>query len=225
MTDRCERRIVVDEILVLGLVCPIYSIDAVRLVVAILHTLLVTVEFLTGKDERNTLRSVDCCLGEFHHCQTLSLSCICSFLKTVTQTVVIVTAHVADVLERAGSPTLYSHLRMLHTTGDTELYVLLVSFNAIHETCVLTAERATYCVADVIAECSDSVKHVCVCLECNLLCRIGWSHCCPTLTVEHHLRIDSMQTLADEVHGLDIVDSHEIKTEAIDMIFLHPPLE
>ena len=73
MTDGRQRCIIVYKILILCLICPIYCIDAVRLVIAVLHTLLVAVKFLTVEDERNTLRCVDCSLGKLDHCKALCL--------------------------------------------------------------------------------------------------------------------------------------------------------
>ena len=172
VADGSKCCVVSDKVVVLCLVCPVDCIDRVRLVVAVLHALLVTVEFLTVEDERNTLRSVNCCLSELYHSKTLFLRSFCSLLKTVTETVVIVAAHIAHVLERAVCPTLYSHLRMLHTTCDTELDVSLVARNTVHEACVLAAERTADSVTDVVAECTDLVEHICVCLKGDLLCRI-----------------------------------------------------
>ena len=34
-----------------------------------------------------------------------------------------------------------------------------------------------------------------------------------------------MKTLADLVHGIDVMDGHEVEAESVDMILLHPPLE
>ena len=81
-------------------------------------------------------------------------------------------ACIADMLERIAGPCLHSHLRMLDTTDDTELDIGLVACNAVHEAGVLAAERAAHRVTDVIAERSHLVHHVCVGLECDLLCRI-----------------------------------------------------
>ena len=75
---------------------------------------------------------------------------------------VIVAAYIADMLERVVCPTLHRDLRVLHTTGDTEFDVLLVSFNAVHETGILAAERAAHRVTDIVAECTDLVEHVCI---------------------------------------------------------------
>ena len=134
-------------------------------------------------------------------------------------------AYITHVLERAVCPALNRNLRMLHTACDTEVDVLLVTGNSVHETCILTAERTADSVTDVVAECADSIEHVCVRLEGDLLSRIRRSLRSPTLTVDNHCRVDRVETLADDVHGLDVMDGHEVETEAIDMVFLHPPLE
>ena len=34
-----------------------------------------------------------------------------------------------------------------------------------------------------------------------------------------------MKPLADLVHCVDVMDGHEVETEAVDMIFLHPPFQ
>ena len=114
---------------------------------------------------------------------------------------------------------------MLNTACDTELYICLIAFDSIHEACILTAERATYSIADVVAECTDLIEHVSVDLKSNLILRESWSRSSPSLTVDNHLRIDRMQTLTDDIHSLDVVDRHKIETETVDMIFIHPPLE
>ena len=225
MTDRCECCIIVDQILVLCLVGPVDRIDLIRLVVAVLHALLVTVEFLTCEDERNSLRCVNRCLSKLYHCKTLSFSRIGSFLETVAQTVVVVAAHIAHVLERVVCPTLYGHLRMLDATCDTEMDVLLVSCNTVHETGILASERAADCVANVVAERSDLVHHMGICLEGDLLGRISRRRSRPAFAVNHDIRVDGVEALADKVHGLDVMDGHEVEAEAVDMIFLHPPLE
>ena len=225
VTDSCEGGIVVHEILILCLVCPVDGVDRIRLVVAVLDTLLVTVEFLTIEDEWNTLRCVNRCLCELYHPETLCFGSFRSLFETVTEAVVIVAADIAHVLERVACPCLYSHLRMLDSTCDTELHVCLVACDSVHESCILAAERATYRVTDVVAECTDLVEHVCICLEGDLLCRVCRCLRSPSLAIDHDIRIDCVEALADLVHGVDVMDGHEVETESVDMILLHPPLE
>ena len=55
VADGSKGCIVVHEVLVLSLVCPVDGVDGVRLVVAVLHALLVAVKFLTIEDEWNSL--------------------------------------------------------------------------------------------------------------------------------------------------------------------------
>ena len=138
---------------------------------------------------------------------------------------VIVAACVAYVLERVACPSLDSHLRVLDTADDTELHVCLVSGNAIHKSSVLTAERSAHGVTDVIAERTHLVKHISVSLEGDLLCWECRSLRCPALTVDHHVRIDRVETLADLVHSVDVVDGHKVEAESVDVVLLHPPLE
>ena len=129
------------------------------------------------------------------------------------------------MLERIVGPALHTHLRVLHAAGDSELQILLVSRHSVHESGILAAERSAHCVTDVVAERSDLVEHVCIRLEGYLLCRICGRLCSPSLAVDDDIRIDGMETLADEVHGLDVMDGHEVEAVAVDVIFLHPPLK
>ena len=129
------------------------------------------------------------------------------------------------MLKRVVGPTFYSHLRVLNSSGDSEMDILLVAGNPIHKTCVLTSERTTDCITDIVAERTDPVKHMGIDLQSNLLCRICRSHCCPTLAVDDNRRIDCMETFANLVHCVNIVDCHKVETETVDMVFLHPPFE
>ena len=224
MTDGSQGCIVVYKILILSLISPINGIYTVRLVIAVLHSLLVAVEFLTIEDERNTLGCIHCSLSKLDHCKALCFRSLGSLLKAVTQTVVVVAAHIAHMLERIICPTLNTHLRMLHTSCNTELYICLISLNTVHKTGILTTERSTDRVTDVITESTHLVEHMSIDLQSNLILREGRSHCSPALTIEKHSRIDGMQTLADDIHRLYVVDSHKVETETVDMVLLHPPL-
>ena len=225
MSYCCKSRIVVNEILVLGLITPVYGIDCVRLIVTILYTLLVTVEFLTVEDERYTLRCVDSSLSQLDHRKTLLFSSFCSLLETVAQTVVVVAAHITYMLKRIVCPCRNAYLRMLDTTCNSKFHIRLISCYTVHEAGIRAVERSTYSVTDIIAECAYLVKHICVDLQRDLIFRICWSRCSPTLTVDDHIRINGMETLADFIHCVDIMNSHKVETEAVNMIFLHPPFQ
>ena len=138
---------------------------------------------------------------------------------------VIMAADIAHMLKRTGCPALYGHLRMLNTTGDPELKVWLLARNSVHEACVLTSERTTYGIADIVAESTYPVEQMGIGLQGNLLCGVCRGHRCPTFSVQHDIRVDGVEALTDDVHGLDIMNGHEVEAEAVDMIFLHPPLE
>ena len=225
MADGSKSGIIVHKVLIFCLVCPVDRIDRVRLVVTVLHALLVTVKFLAVEDERNSLRCIDRSLGEFHHLQTLRFSSVGSLFKTVAETMVIMATYITYMLERIVGPCFHCNLRMLDTACDTEFDISLVACNTVHETGILATERAAYGVTDIVAERSHLVKHVCIGFESDLICRISRSRCSPSFAVDHDIRVDGMETLADEVHGLDIMDCHKVETETVDMIFVHPPFE
>ena len=225
MTDSSEGCIIVHEILVYRLVCPIDGIYRVRLVVTVLDTLLVTVEFLSVEDERNSLRCIHRSLGKLDHLQTVFLRCLGSLFQTVTETVVIVAAHIAHMLQRIVCPALHTYLRMLHSSGYSELKICLVPGNSVHETGILASERATYRITDIVTECSYPVEHMCIDLEGYLLCRICRRHGSPAFAIYNHIRVDGMKTFAYFIHDIHVMNGHKVETESVDMIFLHPPFE
>ena len=138
---------------------------------------------------------------------------------------VIVTTYVAHVLEWIICPTLNSHLWVLNSTCNTKVDILFISRNAIHKTGILATKWSANSITDIVAECTNLVKHMSIDLQSNLLFRICWSHSCPALAVDNNIRINCMKTLADLIHCVDIMNSHQVKTEAIDMVFFHPPLK
>ena len=114
---------------------------------------------------------------------------------------------------------------MFYSAGDAELKVCILSLDSVHEARIRAVERASDGVADVVAERAYAVKSVCVGLEGDGICREGRRRCGPAFAVEHDVRVDGSEAAGDLVHGIDVVDSHEVETEAVDMVFLHPPLE
>ena len=169
MTDGSKGRIIIHKVLISRLICPVDCVDGIRLIIAVLDSLLVAVKFLSVEDERNTLGSIYRSLGKLDHSETVFLGCLCRDLKAVTQTVVVMAAGIAHMLKRAACPRLHTYLRMLHASCYTELEVSLLAFDSVHETGILATERAADGIADIVAECADPVKHVCIVLEGDLL--------------------------------------------------------
>ena len=138
---------------------------------------------------------------------------------------VIMAARIAYMLKRIGCPCLDADLRMFYTADNAELDISLVTLYTIHETCIRAVKRATQGITYIVTERSNPVKHIGIVLKCDLFGRICRSHRSPSLAIYHYIRINRMQTLAYFIHRIDIVDGHEVETETVDMIFLHPPLE
>ena len=225
MTDICKSCKILEEILESCLVLPVDSIYHVRRVICVLHTLLMSVDLLTVEDERYSLRDINRGLSQLRHSKTLSISNFLRKMKSIAKAMVIMTAYIAYMLKRTGSPGLHIHLRMFDSADDTEFNIRLISFNTSNETCIRAIQRSAKCVTHIVAECAYTIKFVSVYLERDILLRISRSLGRPAFTIKKDIRIDGMKPLADLVHCLDIVDSHKVETESVDMILLHPPLE
>ena len=184
-----------------------------------------SVDLLSVEDERYSLRYINRSLRQLSHRKTLSISNFLCEMKPITEAVVVMTAHVTYMLKRTGSPGLHIHLRMFDSADDTEFNIRLVSFNTGNETCIRAIQRSAKCVTHIVAECAYTIKFVSVYLERDILLRISRSLGRPAFTIKKDIRIDGMKPLADLVHCLDVVDSHKVETESVDMILLHPPLE
>ena len=90
-----KSAVIVEDLRVTVLVGPVYGVDAVGRLVAVVYTLLVAQHLLAGIDERNTLRGEDHCLAEKVEADKL----ICrdardACLKTVDNTHVVVAADI-----------------------------------------------------------------------------------------------------------------------------------
>ena len=87
-------------------------------------------------DERNSLGGIDRGLGQFHHSKFLLFSGFGGLIQTVAKAVVVVAADIADVLQRACGPVWHAHLRMFHSTGDSEFEVGLSARHPVHKACI-----------------------------------------------------------------------------------------
>ena len=112
---------------------------------------------------------------------------------------------------------------MVGCRHDSEANTLLRPFSTVHKPLVCFLEDGTFQpISQVIAEGGEVIE----------LRRIGFQrpHAVgqrtalggPTFTVEQHSGIEGAKFGAEHVHGLDVVNSHEVETEAVDVIFRHP---
>ena len=207
-----------------------------------MHTLLVAKHLLAGKDKRYTLGSEDAGLCKLVDAKQLGNThllrdiLICqgwdTCLQSIYQTHIVVAAYITDLLGWVVGPRLlvivhlvHIHLRMSDATHDTELQTLLLSRKTSQErTLMVIRERTTKGITHIIAEGTDTVELVGIRLHGKFLRRISTAACAPSLTIDIDARINTVHHLTDSLHGLDIMHTHQVKTETVDMIFIYPIL-
>ena len=141
-------------------------------------------------------------------------------------------AYITDLLGWVVGPRLlvivhlgHIYLRMSNATHDTELQALLLSRKTSQErTLMVIRERTTKSITHIIAECTDTIQLMGIRLHGKFLGRISAAACTPSLTIDIDTRIDAVNHLTDSLHGLDIVNTHQVEAEAVDMEFINPVL-
>ena len=68
----------------------------------------------------------------------------------------------------------------------------------------------------------DTIEFEGVGLYRQLVVWISATSCAPTLTIYINRRIYLVNSSSDELHRLNIVHSHQVETESVDMVFIHP---
>ena len=140
-------------------------------------------------------------------------------MKTIHQTHVVVTTYVGNHLSGFLCPTIDS-------AKDSELDVLFMSSLA-NEECSLfvTPERTTKCITKFVAESSHTrnVRHIR--LHRQFLFGISWRFGCPSFSIKQSHGIDGNGSITNLIHGLDVVDTHQVKAESVDVVFSHPILD
>ena len=112
---------------------------------------------------------------------------------------------------------------MTHCSRDAKLDALFKARQPGQEgSLVVITERSTQGIAHIIAESTDAVELAGIGLHGQLFGGVGASPGTPTLAIHIYGRVDFVEFLADEVHGLDVVDAHEVETETVDVVFVHP---
>ena len=217
-------------------------VDAVRRVVAVVNSLLVAKHLLACKDERNTLGCEHTGLGKLIDAKQLGSTHLFrdilirqgwdACLQSIYQTHIIVAAYITDLLGWVVGPRLlviihlvHIHLRMSDATHDTELQALLLSRKTSQErTLMVIRERTTEGITHIIAEGTDTIQLMGIRLHGEFLRRISTAACTPSLTIDINARIDAVHHLTDSLHGLYIVNTHQVEAEAVDMEFIYPVL-
>ena len=87
---------------------------------------------------------------------------------------------------------------------------------------MVIGERAAQCIAYVIREGCNARHLRDGGFHCQFLLWVGARTGTPPLTIDEYPRVDGIELTADVVHGLYVMDAHEVYTEAVDMVLVHP---
>ena len=138
--------------------------------------------------------------------------------------------NIANLLSRIVSPRflvviylIHIHLWMGYTTNDTKLQALLLSRNTSQQSALgIIRERTTKSITHIIAKSTNTMELWRISLHCQLLCRISTASCAPSFTIYINRRINLINSRTNLIHRLDIMHAHQVETETIYMIFIHP---
>ena len=112
---------------------------------------------------------------------------------------------------------------MTDSTSNAKLDALLFSRYPGKEASLgVIAERTAERIPHLIAEGSDTVESVDMSLHCQELLRISTAAGAPSLSIDKDRRVDGIHGSTDGVHGLDIMDAHEVEAKTINVIFIDP---
>ena len=112
---------------------------------------------------------------------------------------------------------------MSNATHDTKLQTLLLTCKTSQErTLMVIRERTTERIAHIIAESTDALELLGIRLHRQFLSRISTTARTPSLTINIDARIDAVYHLTDSLHGFNVMNTHQVETEAVDMIFVYP---
>ena len=112
---------------------------------------------------------------------------------------------------------------MSNATHNTELQTLLLTSKTSQErTLMVIRERTTERIAHIIAESTDALELLGIRLHRQFLSRISTTARTPSLTINIDARIDAVYHLTDSLHGFNVMNTHQVETEAVDMIFVYP---
>ena len=231
LTQGNQALIVCHHLRVFLQILPRQLIDAVGRIVTVVHTLLVAQHFLAAEHERHTLRGEHGGLRkQIEANQFLLGNARNAGFQSVDQAHIIVAAHVCHHLGGLERPRRFAvvhlriiHLRVLNAAHNT-------CFNAFHiarlsgeeSTLVVVVERSAECIAHIVAESGNARHLIGVDLHRQFFDRISASAATPSFAIDKHI---FRERLTDEIHGFNIVNTHQIHTESIEVVFFSPIVE
>ena len=215
----------------LRLSSPINRIDGIGTLKTIVYSLLVTHHFLTGINKRYTLGSEYGCLRQFVKlCQFYGSNTRNTCFQPIHQAHIIMAGNIADHLCRLFRPRSLTiihrviiYLRMPDGSYNTKLYTLLSSRQSGKEsTLMIVIERTAQSITHFVRESSNTRHLISIGFHCQRIFRHLWSRCRPSFTIYKYSRIYRRCRLTDFVHCLDVMDTHQVKTESVNVIFINP---
>ena len=112
---------------------------------------------------------------------------------------------------------------MVNGTDDAELQAFLLAGNTRQEgTFRVVGERSAQGITHVIGKCGNAIELPDVCLHRKFLQRIGTLAGTPALSIYKYGGVDLVHFIPDDVHRLNVVNAHEVETEAVDVVFIDP---
>ena len=112
---------------------------------------------------------------------------------------------------------------MGYGTGDAELQTLLLASDAGKESALgIVGEWSAQRVAHIIGECRYTVEPLRVSLRCQFLDRVGALASTPPLAIDEDGGVYLVHLITYDVHRLDVMNTHEVEAEAVDMILVNP---
>ena len=115
------------------------------------------------------------------------------------------------------------YLRMPDGSYNTKLYTLLSSRQSGKEsTLMIVIERTAQSITHFVRESSNTRHLISIGFHCQRIFRHLWSRCRPSFTIYKYSRIYRRCRLTDFVHCLDVMNTHQVKTESVNVIFINP---
>ena len=237
LTQGYQAGIIVAESFVTSLQAPVDSVDGVGTAVAVVHAFLIAHELLAVPDERQSLRGEHDGLREhieaheFVIVNHLTAERTNAGTQTVGKHHIVVAGHISNELRGLERPGLIAVInlrevdtRMVDAADNAEAYRLLAAGQTGEErSLMVVVERSAQSVTHLVAERTDAGHLQAVGFDGTQrlvkLRRLG----CPALAVEENGRVNLVEHRTDSVHRLDVMDSHQVETEAVEVILLHPP--
>ena len=231
LTQIYESLIIHENISVRRFTSPIDSIDCIRTLITIIHPLFIAHHFFSRIDKRNTLRSEDYRLRKLiKPDQLLGSNARHTCFQAINKAQTVMAGNVANHLGRLLRPRFLTiinritpYLRMLNSTHNSEFNTHFCSRNSGEESpFLLFPHRSAKPITQFIREYGNS-RHVGnIPFHCQRICRILGSVGCPTFSINTNGRINLVHRFPDLIHGFNIMHSHQVKTETVNMIFFYP---